>query len=161
MEEAIGNKETLIYDIARLSDVPEVAEFASEYFFNSSPIRELASFDDPTDEAGQFAWRQGRLQKCFTRPTSIIVREKTSGEVVAFQAAILEDRENKPLSNDVDEKIDHLVGLAELFLPNLAGMWISTLVTQRIEFSFSGSLLLEVTTGKERCYPLTESPIEL
>lgn len=60
MDEVIcDGKETLIYDIGRPEDVVEVAEFASEYFFNSSPIRELASFDDPTDEAGQFAWRQG------------------------------------------------------------------------------------------------------
>jgi len=102
MEEIIRNgKETLIYSIAKPGDVEEVAQFAEEHFFNSSPILELASFDDPSDKAGQFAWKQGRLQKCFAHPTSIIVREKSSNNIIAFSAMMLEERgrvNNSPYS---------------------------------------------------------------
>jgi len=101
MEETIcDGKQTIIYDIARPGDVVEVTEFSSKYYFNSSPIRELSSFDDPTDEAGKFAWKQERIQNSFSRPTSIIVREKTGRNVVAFQAMIIEDRNNTSINNE-------------------------------------------------------------
>lgn len=103
MEEVIcrdGQATHLIYYIAQSKDVDEVAEFASEYLFNSTPVREFATFDDPADKEGQFARNQDRLRKCFAQPTSIVVREK-SGNVVAFQAMILEEKnDSKPLNNE-------------------------------------------------------------
>jgi len=72
--------------------VDEVAEFAAEYFYNSSPLRELALSDDPTDEVGFFAWRKGRLQKCFANPTSVIVRENSTGKLIAFVAIEIEEK---------------------------------------------------------------------
>ena len=77
-------KQILVYSIAKPKDVDEVVEFAAEYFYNSSPLRELALLDDLTGEVGFFAWRKGRLQKCFANPTSIIIREKSTGQLVAF-----------------------------------------------------------------------------
>jgi len=94
-EETPDGKEILVYHIAKPEDVEEVAAFAAEHFFNESPIRELGMFDDQSDEAGRFYWRQGRLQKCFAHPTSIVVREKSTGQVVGFTAAILEEREHQ------------------------------------------------------------------
>jgi len=93
-------KEILVYSIAKPEDVEEVAEFAAEHFYNASPLRELASKDDLTDEIGFFAWRIGRLQKCFAHPTSIIIREKSTGELIAFGALeINEKNESKEASN--------------------------------------------------------------
>ncbi len=94
----------IVYHIARPEDVEEVATFAAEHFFNESPIRELASFDDPSDKAGWFYWRQGRLQKCFANPTSVIYREMSTGQVIGFSAAILEEREHDsiPISTNLD-----------------------------------------------------------
>lgn len=166
MEEVIG-EETLIYDIGQPKDVAEVSEFASEYFFNSSPIRELATFDDPTDEVGKFAWRQGRLQSCFSRPTSIIVREKSSGNVVAFHTKILEDRKDniKSLTNDEGGKEN---------LKDRSAGWLSRAIatqlsknfdlfdrygTDRILFFWFGAVRRDYCTGKEKYSPLTEYPI--
>ncbi len=99
-EKTPDEKEILVYHIAKPEDVEEVAEFAAEHFFNESPIRELGMFDDQSDEAGRFYWRQGRLQKCFAHPTSIIIREKSTGELVAFGALeINEKNESKEASN--------------------------------------------------------------
>ncbi len=53
-ERTRDGKEILIYSIGKPEEVEEVAEFAAEYFYNASPLRELASFDDLTDEAGLF-----------------------------------------------------------------------------------------------------------
>ncbi len=76
-----------------------MTEFASKYYFNSPPILQLGSFDDPLDESGRYAWRQGRLQVCFKRPTSFLVRDKSNGNLVAFLARCLEER-SKPLSGN-------------------------------------------------------------
>ena len=93
-------KEILVYSIAKPEDVEEVAKFAAEHFYNASPLRELASMDDLTDENGFFAWRVGRIQKCFAQPVSIIIREKSTGNVVAFSAIeIVEKNEWKEVSN--------------------------------------------------------------
>jgi len=95
IEERIrGGKEILVYSIAKPEDVEEAAEFAVENFYNSSPIRELTSFDDLSDEVGLLAWRKGRFQKCFAHPTSIIIREKSTGAIVGFSAHHLQVKDD-------------------------------------------------------------------
>jgi len=39
-----------------------------------------------------FAWRKGRIQKCFAHPTSIIIREKSTNELIAFVAIEIEEK---------------------------------------------------------------------
>ncbi len=105
MEEIVsrdGKEIVLVYSIASPEDVDEVAEFAEQYFYNDSPLREIASFDDISDKEGMLAWRRGRLQTCFAQPISILVRDKSNGELVAFAARVLQEKNEKmnwPSSN--------------------------------------------------------------
>ena len=109
-EKTPDEKEVLLYHIAKPEDVEEVAAFATEHFFNESPILELGLFDDQSDEVGRFYWRQGRLQQCFAQPTSIVVREKSTGQVVGFTAAILEEREHQSTSVNSNPSSDRSPG---------------------------------------------------
>ncbi len=88
------DKQNLIYSIAKPEELEEVAQFAAEHFFNSSPIREFASFDEVSDETERFAVRKARLRNCLSHLASILVREKSTGCIIAFAAFILE--ENQP-----------------------------------------------------------------
>lgn len=111
MEEKIRDGTvTLIYDIARPEDVDEAAAFAAESLYNSSPIKEIASFDDPSDEAGRIAWNKGRLQTAFSNPTCIIVREKTTGDVVGFVTMKIEERDDGSNSTTFNYSDDRSAG---------------------------------------------------
>jgi len=100
-ERTRDGKEILVYSIAKPEEVEEAAEFAVENFFNSSPIRELSSFDDLSDEVGLLAWRKGRFQECFAHPTSILIREKGTGNLVGFSAHRLQMKSD-PVSSTIN-----------------------------------------------------------
>ncbi len=84
-------RETLIYAIARPEDLDEAVVLVADSFSKSSPFTEIDSISDPLHPDGLFEWRKSLIQKCFARPTSIIVREKSTNQVIAFVSmAILE-----------------------------------------------------------------------
>lgn len=92
---ARNGKEILVYSIAKQEEVEEVAHFAEETYFSSSPVREIYSSDDVTiTKEERLAWTRNRYQNCIQHPTSILVtvREKSTGRLVAFQSLTMRIR---------------------------------------------------------------------
>ena len=101
-EETTRNgKEILVYSIAKPEDVEEVAEFAEEHYFSLSPVRQMFSLDNVTDEEGH-AFRRDGFRRCFQHPTSILVRENSTGRLVAFVASIVRERSEVSADKLVD-----------------------------------------------------------
>jgi len=96
-----NSKEIAVYSIAKPEEVEEVAEFAEENYFNLSPVREMFSLDDATNE-DTLAWRKGGFQRCFQHPTSIVVREKNTGRLVGFLAAVVKEKSEVSVETLVD-----------------------------------------------------------
>lgn len=96
IEETIrGGKETLVYSIARPEDVDEVVLMAIESFANSTPTKEIEAIDYPSSaDAGleRLNSYRTRTQMAFAQPTSIIVREKSTNQVVGFMAMVIDER---------------------------------------------------------------------
>ncbi len=96
-----NGKETLVYTIAKPEEVEEVVDFAEEHYFSLSPIREIFSLDHVTDEERRASRIEG-FQKCFQHPTSIVVREKSTGHLVAFHASLMMERSEVSAGTLVD-----------------------------------------------------------
>ncbi len=92
---ARNGKEILVYSIAKQEEVEEVANFAEETYFSSSPVREIYSSDGVTiTKEERLAWTRNRYQNCIQHPTSILVtvREKSTGRLIAFQSLTMRIR---------------------------------------------------------------------
>lgn len=99
---AQNGKEILVYSTAKPEEVDEVAEFAEDNYFNLTPIRQLFSLDDVTDEKTRLALRREGFQRCFQHPTSFLVREKSTGQLVGFMASTVRERSEESAEKLLD-----------------------------------------------------------
>lgn len=99
-------KETLVYDIARPEDLDEAAVLAVDSYNKSSPFTEIDSISNPSDPVGLFEGRKSLIKKCFARPTSIIIREKITNEVIAFSCMTISERRDHSASCNPNIDID-------------------------------------------------------
>lgn len=104
---AADSGETLVYSLARPDEVDEVFELALQHFFAAQPLRQIHFFDEK-DETKRPIWRLETLRRCFAPPTlSIVVREKTTGDLVAFMVNEVEERSatsNIVIPNNHDDR---------------------------------------------------------
>lgn len=86
----------LVFDLAKPSDVEEVFEGLLTHFFVRTPVRQIQLFDE-SDETRRPLWKLEVTRQCCTPPKglSITVREKSTGLLVAFAGATIEQRSGR------------------------------------------------------------------
>ena len=91
-QKLFDGKEILIYDIARPEDLNEAVILMADCFSKSSPFKEIDSITNPWNLDAITEGRKSQIQQCFSRPTSIIVREKSTNEMIAFSSMMILER---------------------------------------------------------------------
>lgn len=85
VEKTAKNGRVLVYDIAKPGNLEEMVDFFVKHFVAAPPIRQIY-FLTGSEEIPTPFWALWSIGKCLAEPVSLLVREKTTGHLVAFVA---------------------------------------------------------------------------